>query len=98
MARFDVYLTADGQQYLLDCQSDWLDHFNTRFMVPLVADKPATNIQRLHPELKVGETIFTMATHLASAVPVRELGQKVASLEDQENSITNALDTLIGTW
>ncbi|MFZ1366275.1 CcdB family protein, partial [Sphingorhabdus sp.] len=42
MARFDVYLTADGQQYLLDCQSDWLDHFNTRFMVPLVADKQAT--------------------------------------------------------
>ncbi|MBK8374937.1 MAG: CcdB family protein [Sphingomonadales bacterium] len=98
MARFDVYLTADGQQYLLDCQSDWLDHFNTRFMVPLVADKQATNIQRLHPELQVRGTSFIMATHLASAVPTKELGQKVASLQDQEYSITNALDTLIGTW
>ena len=97
MARFDVY-TGDGPGYLLDCQSDQLSHFATRFVVPL---QPAETIpvnRRLHPVFEVGGRSYVMVTQLASAVPLRVLGRKVADLEDQHTAIMNALDMLISGY
>lgn len=98
MARFDVYLTRDGEQYLLDCQSNWLDHFDTRFVVPLVADKPVKETSRLHPVLDVRGEPMIMATHLASAIAVNELGAKIASVSSQHILVVDALDMLTGGY
>ena len=98
MARFDVYLTRDGEQYLLDCQSDWLNHFDTRFVVPLVTDKPVKEASRLHPVLDIRGKPMIMATHLASAVEVNELGPKISNVSAQHISIVDALDMLTGGY
>ncbi len=98
MARFDIYLTRDGEQYLLDCQSDWLNHFDTRFVVPLVTDKPVKETSRLHPVLDVRGASMIMATHLASAVGVNELGSKICNVSAQHILILDALDMLTGGY
>lgn len=98
MARFDVYLSSDGGQYLLDCQSDWLNQFDTRFVVPLVKALPVKDISRLHPSLNVNGENWIMATQLASAVGVSDLGGKVANLRDQNFAIMDALDMLISDF
>lgn len=95
MARFDVYPRTEGEGYLLDCQADVLQHFETRFVVPLFPASGAKRATRLHPVFEVREESVIMVTQLAAAVPVRALGRPVASLADQHAAIMNALDMLI---
>ncbi len=97
MARFDVFARADGGPgYLLDSQADLLSHLNTRFVVPLLpmdaAPRPAA---RLNPAFEILGVPHVMVTQFAAAVLTRELGEKVASLSEQDTAITNALDMLI---
>lgn len=98
MARFDVYRSRDGEDVLLDCQSDWLEHFNTRFVVPLVKELPVKEAERLHPALRVHDDKLIMATQLASAVSVSDLGSKIANVADQHSVITDAIDMLTGSY
>ncbi len=94
MARFDVFRRT-GPGYLLDCQADTLSHFKTRFVVPLLPAEGAVAASRLHPIFELEGQSFVMVTHLASAVPLRELGPKVVSLSEEELPIMNALDMLL---
>lgn len=95
MARFDVFLTTDGDQYVLDCQADTLDYFDTRFVVPLARTGSVSDISRLHPVFVVeGETLI-MATQLASAISVQELGRKITNLSDHHIEIMDAIDMLL---
>jgi toxin CcdB len=98
MAQHDVYLTSQGE-YLLDCQSDFLNEFNTRFVVPLLdpEDAPET-ATRLNPAFEVDGRTLVMYTQFASSVPAVELKQRVASLQEHRYDITNALDTLTGSF
>lgn len=98
MARFDIYRSRDGEQCLLDCQSDWLDHFDTRFVVPLVMSQPVKVTSRLHPVLDVQGQNMIMATHLAAAIAVRELGPKIVNISSQHIAIIDALDMLTGGY
>jgi toxin CcdB len=95
MARFDVFRSRSGEELLLDCQSDMLDYFQTRFVVPLVHDGVATRTARLHPSFTIDGQKLIMATQLASAVDRRELGTRVANLSDHHDQIVAALDVLI---
>ncbi len=97
MARFEVFRSR-GPGYLLDCQSDYLSHFKTRFVVPLLPAEGAVAANRLHPIFDVEGESVVMVTQLASAIPLSELGQKVLSLADQQGSIMNALDMLISEY
>jgi len=96
MAKFDVFRRRAGAGYLLDCQADLLSRLNTRFVVPLLpledAPKPAA---RLNPVFELEGESYVMMTQFAAAVPVSELGEKVASLRDRDIDILNALDMLI---
>lgn len=94
MARFDVHAHG-GAGYLLDCQADVLANFDTRFVVPLLPAEGARHATRLHPLFDVEDQSFIMVTHLAAAVPVREMGRKVMSLADEQGTIMNALDMLL---
>ena len=94
MARFDVH-SHDGSGYLLDCQADVLSNFETRFVVPLLPAEGARHATRLHPLFEIEGRAFVMVTHLAAAIPVRDLGQRIMSLRDEHDRIMNALDMLL---
>ena len=95
MARFDVYRAQGVDGLLLDCQANFLSHFATRFVVPLLPEHAVPlAMPRLHPKFVVDETTLIMATHLATAVPARELRTRVTSLSDSHKTITSALDML----
>lgn len=95
MARFDVYKRERKPGFLLDCQADVLDDFETRFVVPLLPAAKAERATRLHPVFDIDAEPHIMVTQLAGAVPVRILGRRVTSLADQHATIMNALDMLL---
>lgn len=94
MARFDVH-SYEGSGYLLDCQADVLGDFETRFVVPLFPAEGTRQATRLHPRFEIEDRTVVMVTHLAAAVPVRDLGQRITSLRDEHDRIMNALDMLL---
>jgi toxin CcdB len=95
VARFDIYPGARGKGYLLDCQSDLLDHLETRTVVPLL---PATGVPKatqLNPVFEVDGTAVVMSTQLIFAIPVQHLKSRVGSIGEHHLSIMNALDMLL---
>jgi toxin CcdB len=95
MAQFDVHRIGDGA-FVLDCQADSLSHLTTRVVAPLMprADVPPAT-SRLHPVLQFDGEAFVLATHLLTAIPVRELGPAIASLADERYTVVAALDMVI---
>lgn len=95
MARYDVHALGGGG-LVLDCQADLLSDLNTRFVVPLLAETEAPRpAARLNPVFEIGEGRYVMVTQYAAAIPVGELGPRIASLADRQWDIANALDMLI---
>jgi toxin CcdB len=88
-----------GGCYLLDCQADLLSELNTRFVVPLLAageaPKPAA---RLSPIFTIEGEALVMVTQFSAAISGRELGDRIDSLLDEQDSIGNALDMLISDF
>ncbi len=95
MARFDVYISQDGKDYVLDCQADVLEHFDTRFVVPLIPAKTSPSANRLNPIFEIKDSKFVLAKQLASAVDVADLGKRITNLEHHSYTILDALDMLI---
>lgn len=96
MAQFDVYAVDGG--LLLDCQSDVLQRFSSRVVVPLLAAGAVRlEFPRLTPRLRVGDDDRVMATHLIAAVDRRMLGKVIASLSSERYTIQAALDILTGS-
>jgi toxin CcdB len=96
VAKFDVYRLKGAATLVVDCQADLLEDLATRFVAPLLpeADVPQP-LARPNPRFTVGGRNLIMATHLASAVPVRELDARVATLVHEQDAISNALDMLL---
>jgi len=96
MARFDVYAEPGGFGFLLDCQADLLNGLSTRFMVPLMPreEAPIAGV-RLNPIFEVKGVEVAMVTQFAGAVSVRDLGERVMSLDTEHMTIMNALDMLL---
>jgi toxin CcdB len=95
MAKFDVYRLPDGA-IVVDCQSDLLRQLSTRFVVPLAPTDTSPSISlRLTPILQVAGQEMRMLTHLAATVPISALGRPMASISDQDFTISNAIDMLI---
>lgn len=96
MARFDLHRPRGGSGYVLDVQSNHLDELQTRVVVPLL---PPAQVPRpvgeLHPVFHIGGEPFVMATQLLGAIPRRELGRAVGTLEPHRDEITRALDLLL---
>ncbi len=96
MARFDVHPRRRGAGYLLDVQSDHLDHLPTRMVVPLLPESAALPaIRDLTPILHLGKERLAMMTQYMAAAPRRELGRPVGNLLAQADDITRALDILL---
>ncbi len=95
MSQFDVH-QMDGA-YIIDCQSDFLNHYDTRFVVPLlpVGTGPAVVAKRFNPVLVVEGQHFVMYTQYAAAVELRRLGRAVTSLASNRDEIVAAIDMLV---
>jgi toxin CcdB len=101
MARYEVFRNpgahAHKTPYLLDVQSDLLDGFDSRVVIPLrrLPRIPATKRpERLLPALRVLDEDYLLDTPKIAAVPTRILTQPVASLAAEHNRVTAALDFL----
>lgn len=95
MAKLQMFANPDGQGYLLDVQSDLIEVFGTRVVVPLLpADTIPPAIPRLHPLLDLDGELYVMATHLISAVPTEILAKPMPHLSVNQDQVTAALDML----
>lgn len=96
MPKYDVFPNPGGEGYLLDVQTDLLSDLNTRLVVPLlptaIAPKPAT---RLNPVFAIDEQPVVMVTQFMAAVPVGILKSPVATLEQEFEQVTTAIDMLV---
>lgn len=98
MSRYSVYKPANRKGFLLDCQSDWLDEFDSRVVVPLLPIFGVKNLSRLNPVFELDGQSHIMSTQLIFAIPVERIGQRVGSLEEEHLVISSALDMLFGTY
>ncbi len=95
MAQFDVYQLTTGE-LVVDCQSDTVDGFDTRFVVPLFPlNQVAAPTRGLHPIFEIDGRSFVLATQLAAAADQSEIERCVQSLAEHRCTILNALDFLI---
>ncbi|ANN56465.1 plasmid maintenance protein CcdB [Mesorhizobium sp. SEMIA 3007] len=96
MPRYDVFAGRIEGNYLLDVQSDLLDNFKTRVVVPLlpVATVPPP-MRKLHPTFEINGRKLVMATHLIATVPASELGESRLNLTKHHDDIVAALDILL---
>jgi toxin CcdB len=98
MARFDVYKNGNARGLLLDIQSDLLDEFGSRVVVPLLPAEDMQSVSRLHPVFVINDERYIMSTHLIFAIPVDRLGAKIGSLAQEDLVITSAVDTLLSGY
>lgn len=98
MARFDVYKSGNARGLLLDIQSDLLDEFGSRVVVPLLPAEDMQSVSRLHPVFVINDDRYIMSTHLIFAIPVDRLGAKIGSLAQEDLVITSAVDTLLSGY
>jgi toxin CcdB len=97
VAQFDIHRTARRQSLVVDCQSDLLDHIDTRFVIPLVPLSTGPSASgHLNPIVMHDDESYLLLTQTASAVNKRDLGPVVGSLEGQRLEIIRAIDVLIG--
>ncbi|ESY63452.1 CcdB family protein [Mesorhizobium sp. M1050] len=95
MPRYDVFGDQIEGRYLLDVQSELLDYFKTRAVVPLlpIATVPPP-MRKLHPIFEINGRKLVMATHLIATVPASELGESRLNLMKHHDDIVAALDML----
>ncbi len=94
MVGFAVHALRTGE-LVVDVQSDLLDPFETRVVIPLIAPEQAPQApHRLDPVLEVAGERRILATHLLAALPRAELGTPVGSLAAEHDAIRTALDML----
>ena len=97
MAQFDVFRLSDGS-LVLDCQSETIDPYETRFVVPLIEAEPdMVTMPRLHPRFRIAGDDVVMVTQFATAIRASELRTRVGSLVQERLKIVTAIDVLIGT-
>jgi toxin CcdB len=95
MAQFDAVMLRSGELVVV-LQSDLVDHLPTRLVAPLVPiDSAPSIVARLNPPISVNGTDYILATHLAAAVPVGQLGRVETMLREDEYAIRAAIDMLV---
>ena len=102
MAQFSVYRNKNARTksdipFLLDVQSDLLDHLGTRVVVPLAKAKSfgGPPSESLKPVFEVGGEKYIMLTPLLAGISKKELGTEAHSLRHRSFEIISALDVLI---
>ncbi len=100
MAQFDVHrnLAANRQDipFMVVVQSQRLDSYRHRLVVPLVANVPPPKGEAaMHPTFRVESVDVLFYPLQMAAVSVDKLGPKVASLATEGDRIIAAIDMVI---
>ena len=94
MRQYDVVRLTGGELAVV-IQSDLLDGFSTRVVVPLVPEAETTPIARLHPTVTIGRRKHVLAMEQISSVRLSDIEKVVASLRGREYEVTRSHDMLI---
>ena len=98
MARFDVHrITGSaGASLVVDVQADFLDGIASRAVLPLFRrGTVGAPMADLNPAFSIDGEDYVLLTQAIATVPARLLGRPVASLSEQRDAITRALDLLL---
>ena len=94
--QYDYYARSEGAGFWLDCQTDFMSHFDTRFVIPLLplplAPVPAAH---LNPLFEIDGETHSLVTQFAGNIPAWELRTEAGSLAHDSFRISNALDFLL---
>ena len=96
MSRFDIYSLGEGNVYVIDVQSNFVDALPTRLAIPLIEEHRLTKII---PELNVlidvdGRAFYTV-TNMLAAMPLGMLRKCVGSAEHKSYDIVRSIDFLL---
>jgi toxin CcdB len=104
MARFDVYPHPDTAMravtpFLLDVQNSFIDHLQSRVVVPLrKAAAFGPTMRDLNPLFTISGQSVVLDTAALAAFPASGLKKSVINLSTQSEDIVAALDTLFGSY
>jgi toxin CcdB len=73
-------------------QDDTLSHLATRVVAPLVPVGNGFVVDRTTPRVEIDGVRYAVAVHLLMTIPARNLGTRVASLEDHDRALKGAID------
>jgi toxin CcdB len=104
MARLDVYANPEAGErrhtpFFVDVQNDYIDHLQTRVVIPLrreVAFGPRA--RDLNPLLQFDGEGLVLDTAAIGAVPQAELRKRVGDLLHARAEVQEALDALFGVY
>lgn len=86
----------DGRMIVVDCQSDLLSAFRTRFVVPLLPPEHLPTAHRkLNPAFQIAGERLLLAPQGSTSVFARELGTVIGSVWDDQHRVTAAIDMLL---
>ncbi len=96
MARFDVYRYSEEVPFVIDVQANLLAGLKTRVVVPLLpqAQTKQEQLPRLKPVIKVKGKNYILMTTDISVLRVSDLKEPVDNVEDQRQTIVEAVDFL----
>jgi toxin CcdB len=94
MAQFDIYRLPDGP-LVVDCQADFLDYLQSRFVVPLLPENLVDASARLNPRFDIGGELLHFFPQGAATVQTSELRTQIGSLANRRFEILNAIDFLL---
>ena len=101
MAQFDIHANANPRTratvpYLLDVQSDLLTPLATRVVIPLLrVDSSSQPVEKLNPVVEHDGQKLMLSTAEMAGVPLSALGERIASLAEDRDQITAAVDFLV---
>lgn len=97
MSRFDVYKYDGMVPLLMDIQADLLSDLKTRVVIPLMPESKAREeaAARLKPIIKVDGKKYILMTTDIGTVRLADLGIHVTNIEDQRQTIVDAVDFLL---
>lgn len=96
MARFDLHRI--GGVLVVDLQHNLLEHLPSRVVAPLLPMEAAGRpVRDLHPVIEVNGIHHILAIHQLAAVPRRELGPRIGTLDQHDDAILRALGVLLLT-
>jgi toxin CcdB len=102
MAQYDVYANPsaaqrDGFPYVVVMQSDQLDHYSSRFVMPLarLPRRPEKAPRRLVQALEIEGEILYLAAHMCAALPAQLLKNPTTHLQAERQLFIDALDAVV---
>ncbi len=97
MRQFDVCRARGSETLLVNCQSDFLSHLPTRFVVPLLPLSDAPDAaERFNPIIRLHGQDYHFAPQYSASVRTSDLQTVGWSVDADYERVTAAIDFLIG--